>query len=234
MVYFEKRKYKKEEIAAILGIKNLKDNFKRSVETKLANLGFTEEDYQYIRGGDVVILWIPQTSSEKIQYLVRLLGIDSRVNTHDFAMFLYGMAVSEDLQCMPWPERSDWLKFNWNVDVSDRTLRKWTSKLIELEFFTKEKREGVWWCTAKVNGESVRDTVESEEDINYMHQYWEDWRMYRETMAYKDAFSKLWDKYQCTFYKCPAFLTCAWNLPIVEELCQVVVTYVQDYWETHH
>ena len=231
MVYFEKRKYNKEEIAGILGIKNLKSNFKRSVTTKLANLGFSEEDYIYTPK-DVTILWIPQTPNEKIQYLVRLLGVDSQVNVHNFAMFLYGMAVSEDLQTMPWQERSSWMKDNWDIEVDERCLRRWTSKLIELEFFTKEKREGVWWCTSKVDGQSVRTTVESDEDIEYMHQYWDDWRTWRQTMNHKEVFTKLWDKYGCTFYKCPAFLTCAWNKPIVEELMGVVTVYVQEYWET--
>lgn len=230
MVYFEKRKYERAEIAEILGLNPKDHNFARQVRSKLESLGFSEEDYVYTRSG-VTILWIPQTPKEKIGYLVRLLGIDPQVDVHNFAMFLYGIAVSEDLQTMPWQERSDWMEDNWDIKVSERTLRKWTSKLIELEFFTKEKREGVWWCTTKVNHESVRTLVESDEDIAYMHQYWDDWRAYRQTYKHSEVFTKLWDKYQCTFYKCPAFLTCAWNKPIVEELLGVVVDYIQDYWK---
>lgn len=228
-VYFEKRVYTRDEMGAILRVDPKDPKFATKVKTRLGNLGFSEEDYIYTRK-DVTILWVPTKVDEKITYLVRLLGIDTRVNVHNFSMFLYGLIISEDLQAMPWPEKSAWMKDNWDIEVDERCLRRWTSKLIDLGALTKEKREGKWWCSSKIGGETVRDLVESEEDIAYMRQYWEEWRSLKETLPYKNVFTKLWDKYQCTFYKCPEFLACAWNEPIIEELYSVMVQYVEEYW----
>ena len=96
MVYFEQRDYTRAEMAELLNVKLNSSHFKRDIETKLKHLGFERgRDYSFPeRSQDITILWIPQTPSEKIKYLVRLLGIDTHVNPYSFALFLYGMIVT--------------------------------------------------------------------------------------------------------------------------------------------
>lgn len=227
-IYFQKRKYSKNEIAEILGINPANKNFKRMVETRLANLGFTEEDYKYIRGGEVIILWVPTELDEKIQYLVRLIGIDTRVDVKAFAIFTYLMMRELDIQGAPWQEKADFIRENYDIDVSEKTLRNWTNKLIELDAVIKDKNEFRWWCSTKINGEIIRYEVETEEQKQELQEYRAFIRGFYERGEKLD-FGTVWSKFGCKYYRSYYFRFGAWNnLAILDELLDVVEEYLAE------
>ena len=232
--YFECREYSTLELANLLGIKNTKDKLRRSIISRMKRLGF-EEGRHYTfpkRSKQITILWIPQTSSEKIIYLVRLLlGITTEIDPYAFALFLYSMIVTEDLQAMPWEERSSFMLDNWGVKVSSTTLcSSWGKKLLTLGILTKDKREGMWWRSMKFEGEIIREPMVSEEQIKAAKDFWKEWYDLKKTLPNKQVFTIMWGKYECTYYKCPKLVACAWNEPLVEELMQAVDDYIQEMW----
>lgn len=127
-VYFEKRKYSRQEIAEILELDPKDKNFSTKVKTRLSNLGFDKDEDFIYTSKEVTILWVPHSYEEKITYLVRLLGIDRQVDPLAFSTFLYRLALDgyNDCNKMPWVERAIWLKKECNINVTDRTLRSWT------------------------------------------------------------------------------------------------------------
>ena len=226
-IYFQKRKYNKKEIAGILDIDINNSHFKRAVETKLQNLGFGEEDYQYIRGGDVIILWVPTEPEDKIEYLVRLLGIDKQVDVMAFSIFTYLMARELDIQGIPWQEKANFIKDNYDIDVSEKTLRNWTNKLQLLGELQKDKQEFNWWCSFKIDGETVRVPVETEQDREELAKYQAFIRGFYER-GEKIDFSQVWAKFGCKYYRSYYFRFGAWNNTVVmDELLDMVEIYLK-------
>jgi hypothetical protein len=74
---------------------------------------------------------------------------------------------------MPWAERESWLRDNCGIQVSERTLRSWTNKLMDLGIITKDNNDYEWWCTTKFDGETIREPVQPEE-MDKVRQYWKD------------------------------------------------------------
>ena len=234
-IYFEKREYPKQELASLLGIKKIEhnSNLRKLIINRMKTLGFEEgRHYSFPRcSKKITILWIPQTPSEKIIYLVRLFGIDTRVDPYAFALFLYSMIVTEDLQAMPWEERASFMKDNWDIKISSSTLcSSWGKKLLTLVILTKDKREGMWWRSMKIGNEMIREPMISEEQIEAAKNFWKEWYHLKKTLPNKRVFTIMWGKYECTYYKCPKLVACAWNEPLVEELMQAVDDYVQEMW----
>lgn len=236
IVYLEKRTYSKQEIAEILDIK-IDKNFKRNVINKLTNLGFIEnEDFLYKRGGDIVILYVPQTYEEKIVYLVRLLGIDKRIDPIAFTTFLYYLTIDSPNNCnkMPWEERAQWLHDNYNINVSEITLKRWIKKLIDLNIIHKDTYNFEYWCTVNINGNRYRYIVTTDEDKQQMSEYWKTYSLIKKEA--KDlfpidkkacgeyVFDKIWQKYHCKYYKCSSFVFNAWeNNPIMREIRDLIL-----------
>lgn len=230
-IYFEKRRYSKEEICAMLNINPSGGNLAKNVKRKMSNLGFEEgEDYSYVRGGEVVILWIPTTASEKMQYLVRLLGIDKQVDVRQFAIFTYLMMRELDIQGAPWQEKADFIRDNYDIDVSEKTLRNWTNKLIDLDAVIKDKTEFRWWCSVRIGGEVLRYEVETEEQKQELQEYKDFIRGFYER-GEKLEFSNVWNKFGCKYYKCYYFKFGAWqDIAVLQELLDVVEEYIDEEW----
>lgn len=238
---FEERSYSKKEISAILGIDPKDKKFAQKVKARMANLGFDEgKDYVYKYGGEVIILKVPTERNDRIQYLVRLLEIDQRVDPLAFATFLYRMAFDVDFQCMPWAERVQYLKDNDDIEISEETMRKkWIKKLYELNICSSFDNDYEWWCTVNVDGERIRSIVETDEEKQQMQEYWDYYFKAKE--EYKDVedkkergqmiFNATWGKFHCKYYKCKRILFCAWQQnEVIEELIKLVEEYIEEYW----
>ena len=236
IIYLEKRTYSKQEIAELLDIK-IDKNFKRNIINKLTNLGFEEnEDFLYKRGGNIIILYVPQTYEEKITYLVRLLGIDKRIDPIAFTTFLYYLTIDSPDNCnkMPWEERAQWLCENYNINVSVRTLQRWISKLINLQIIYKDTYDFEYWCTTNINGIKYRYQVNTDEDKQQMKQYWNYYSLIKTEAANlfpnntknqgQYVFDKIWKKYHCIYYKCSSFVFNAWEKnPIMREIRELII-----------
>lgn len=242
-VYFEKRKYSRQEIAELLNVDVKDTNFSTKVKTRLSNLGFDkDEDFIYTRK-EVTILWVPHTYEEKVTYLVRLLGIDKQVDPIAFSTFLYRLALDGYSDCnkMPWTERAVWLKEECDINVSERTLRRWTKKMIELDIITKDTSDYQCWRSTNIDGEIIREPVDTEELEQERAAYWLDYyRLKEDTKDIEDKkersnviFSSLWGKYHCKYYNCCSFVFCAWeNNPIMKELRDLICEHMKDYYNS--
>jgi hypothetical protein len=233
MIYFEKRKYSREEMANIFQLDAKDKNFKAKLVRRMANLGFEEDDYIYTRK-DVTILWIPQEPQEKITYLVRLLGIDSQVNPHEFAIFLYCLMHFEEYNMAPWQERADLLNMNYDINVTERTLRKWTNKLMEYGEIVKDTSNFEVWCSTTIvdaNGDKkiCRDAVSGDEQLEAGYEEYKEMRTdLLKKYPFKDAQRILWSKFHCCYYRCYSFVFNAWRSgDIIDELFAVIEDYME-------
>lgn len=134
------------------------------METKLRNWGY---GYDYTRYG-VTILRRPATAEEKLkELLIRKLDLDVQNDAVAFARFVD--SFRDDLfASMPWEERSVYMRKNYGIEVSERTLRRWFSKLIKNEIAIKGE-ERTYWCTEKPNWlEKIRSPATKEEYDSFL------------------------------------------------------------------
>ena len=240
-IYVEQRTYKLKELAPIIAVDPQNRNLKRAVKTKLNGMGFIEgQHYSFPehRNGIITILWVPTKAEDKIQYLVRLLGIDKQVDSWSFAVFVYRLLHDKDFNCMPWAEREAYLFDNDEIKVSERTLRKWTSKLIDMDAVIKDDDDYQWWKTESYEGYKIRTPLDvDDEEINNYREFCHDFferedvkKMDKKTRGYQ-FFTESWNKFGCKFYKCHAFLFGAWHTEILEELINIIDDYVEQKWD---
>lgn len=95
---------------------------------------------------------------------------------------------------MPWKARSEWLKEAYDININDRTLRNWCSKLIKSGTIFKDTSEKTYWITYKVDGETKREEVEKDDPRRIA--YWKDyWDMVQDKKLMKVIHRVLWNKY---------------------------------------
>ena len=210
--------YSRDQIAELLKLDCKNTNFARKVKDTLSNWGYS---YEYSRKG-VNITRKPQTPIEKLsEIMIRVYDIDIQIDAFAFASFLFLLLCDETFITMPWGERQRYMKEEMNVDVSERTLKSWASKLIKKDMLHKDKSVKEIWGTAYLDGGKVRFQVFG--DINAERQMEEymndrtktlekyisnekekgrkDWKaIYKE--AWQETINYLWSKYNCCYYCC--------------------------------
>lgn len=198
-------------------------------------MGFEEEqDFIFPKRGQTAIMWVPQLPEEKIPYLCRLLGINSQVDAYNFATYVYCLLEEEDFQCRPWEEKTSWLKDCYGIEVSDRTLRSWTNKLMKEDTLVKDKETYTWWSTTSIDGQKIRTELDDDdESIERYRKFNQDF-FNREDVKQMDKsnkgkawFSEMWGTFGCKFYKCYAFTFGAWNGEILTELIEVTKLWLE-------
>lgn len=229
-IYFEKRKYARDEIAIILELDPKDKKFAQKVRNRLENLGMEEgEDFLYTRK-DVTILWVPVGREEKIVYLVRLLGIDKQIDAQAFATFVYAMLEFPEYQKMPWAERTKLMNETYDLNISEVTYKRWMSKLIALRIMFKDKNDSSIWCTMYIDGERKRFEVENEEDEAHYKTYLQrKFALYQELKNWDMVFKTLWSEFHCVYYKCGSFIGNAWaDNQIIHELLDLISGYAEE------
>lgn len=110
------------------------------------------------------------------------------------------------------------MKFKYNVDVTDRTLRSWCSKLIGSNIIQK-CGEKTFWKTQMFGREKFRTKVDAdnEEMARYFQKRDKHLRRARksaadlelakqETDAWSATYKKLWREFHCCYYSCSGLL----------------------------
>lgn len=208
------RTYSRQEIAEILSV-NIKDSnhFKRNVESKLKKWGY---EYIYERNGVTITKQPFDPEARLKEILIRELGLDVQINAYDFACFICAFADSPCFDSMPWGERAEMLRCDYGVDVDERTLRNWCSKLFENNIVQKSA-ERTYWKTEMCGGMKCRSKISA--DDSGMALYFQERTRYlqeaRESAAvlglrgkeaskyvWSLAYSRLWEKFQCCYYTC--------------------------------
>lgn len=129
--------------------------------------------------------------------------IDVRVDIKAFACFLLAFSEVEGFEAMPWIEREKWLKEGYGVEVSERTLRKWCNKLLDTNTLAKFDNSKIYWMTSKINGETTRELVSGDEELEAeMTQYFECRRNLLKEHDWKETNNILWNTFGCCYYPC--------------------------------
>lgn len=186
------------------------------MKNKLDKWGYGYTDWT--RNG-VRITYIPTTAAERLaEIMIREYGLDVQIDCVSFAIFVTAFNDIDGFDSMPWGERAKELREKYGVDVSDRTLRSWCSRLISSNIVFKE-RIYTCWKTEIIDGEKRRTQVDREETSQYYDRRSELVQKY--TMenllagmgkeearknAWKTAYCALWDEFHCCYYYCKSFL----------------------------
>lgn len=218
MQQLECRFYPREEVAEVLSV-NPKDSkhFAERVKNKLNNWGY---EYNYSRSG-VEITGKPELPEEKLkEILIRKLNLDIQIDEYAFACFICAFTDISGFDSMPWEERAIQMQLKYDVDVTDRTLRSWCSKLIGNNIVQKCGRE-TFWKTQWFGNEKCRTKVaaDNEEMAQYFQKKSEHLKQGKEIAAAADltgkeataaawdfTYKQLWREFQCCYYSCRGLL----------------------------
>ena len=226
--------YSRAEIAEILGV-NIKDtnHFKRNVENKLTKWGYS---FKYSRK-EVTITRVPTTADEKLaEILIRGYDLDIRIDTNAFAAFFYSLVVFPEFSSMPWEERAVFLKDEFGVCVSDRTLRSWCSRLLQTSTVMKDDSNKTRWITGYYQGEKYRELVDGDDKLEEVaDEYYKDMRELLEQYKKLEKTEKwniirktLWDKHKCCIYFCKSIVPSAFDSASSFETMQEMIDLVNE------
>lgn len=209
MLSLEKRFYSREEIGQVIGIDSSNKNFARKVKDTLQKWGYS---YEYKRKG-VTVLKVPETVEEKIAEIAqRELGLDVQCDSTAFAAFLFLLQFDEDFNFSPWSARAAAMK-KMGIEVSESTLRRWASKLIQQNIIIKDDENRELWFTVSYNGEKHQSPVLDEDMEAYQaycqrrRQLLEEEEKNENPNPWKTIFPKLWQEFKAVYYYCKPF-TC--------------------------
>ena len=224
MEQLELRFYTREEIAEVLSMSVKRNNFGRDVRDKLSKWGYGCH-YQKRVGVDVFSK--PETTEERLaELLIREYCIDVQINPMQFAYFITSFKVIDGFNSMPWAERAAAYYKQFNIWVSDRTMRNWCSRLIQ-KGVIHNFGACTAWRTDIIDGRKCRSQVqeEEEEEMNrffdrrweLVKEYQQDEREKRESIqeakkkAWSRAYKELWSEFSCCYYYCKDFVLTAFT-----------------------
>lgn len=236
LIYVEKKTYQNKDLAPVIAVNPDSSHLKRDITNQLIQMGYEEqEDFKFPKRGYTAIMWVPQSPEEKIPYLCRLLDIDSQVDSFNFATFVYCLLEEEDFQCRPWEEKQIWLRESYGVNVTDRTLRSWVSKLMKEDTLIKDKNTYTWWSTTSINGQKIREELDDQDqDIEKYKEFNREFfnrdevKKMDKNSRNKAWFSEMWKQFGRKFYKCYAFTFGAWNGEVLTELITVTKQWLEE------
>ena len=218
MIQLERRYYERVEIGEITGVNPKSQNFKRNVENKLTNWGYS---FSYGKKS-FTITRAPETAQERLaEIIIRVFDIDIQVDVYAFACFISTFSWYVEFSQMPWDERAKEMKILYGITISGDTLKKWYGKLNKMNLITKDKTDRAYWKTSIEDGVKIRDMVEGDEELESEMKAYLDTRKellneyitsalasgkkdYKKITAeaWENAQKTLWNRYQCCFYSC--------------------------------
>lgn len=209
-------------MAQILSIK-VDGNFKRNVENKLNKWGY---QYNYSRNS-IEIVKAPEGAAARLtEIMIREFKLDIQIDSLAFACFIKAFDECDSFECMPWSEREAMIRAVYRVNVSERTLRSWSNRLIERGLLVKGVGERAVWRTVGVKESARRELVTGDEELEAEAcAYWKDMRAAR--IKYNDnkkAFNEVYNKYGCCYYVCKGFDLSAFdrNTELFQEIYELV------------
>ena len=140
-------------------------NLKKTVANNLTKWGY---HYEWIPRKGVNIIKIPDISNPEIQLkslLMRKLDLDVKTDFKAFSAFFFKTMDDDLFLVSPWKAKVKVLKDEFGIEVSDRTLRNYNSKLVEKGFIFKNTEKGKDWCTFYLNGEKYQKVVGNFESV---------------------------------------------------------------------
>lgn len=135
---------------------------------------------------------------------------------------------------MPWEERAKFLKDEFGIGISDRTLRSWCSRLLQTSTVVKDDLNKTRWITGYYNGEKYRELVDGDKELEKLaddyHESMKELLDKYKKLENKEKWNlvrkELWDKYKCCIYYCKSITTTAFDntesLETLQEMVELV------------
>ena len=127
MQQIEVRNYSRNEMAELLKVEITDSHFSRKVQSILTKWGYS---FVYSRKA-IEITAAPSTAQERLnELLIREFDLDIRIDIGKFATFVY-LLMDEEFSSMPFGERANVMQQDYNIEVSEITLKRWYKKLVD-------------------------------------------------------------------------------------------------------
>lgn len=241
MITLEKRFYSIQELREALEVQQKKDILKN-----LDKLGY---DFTWINRRGAEIIKLPEEGSPEQQLkclLINRLGLDVQTDIKAFAAFFY-MLQDDLFLTTPWESRAKILKQQFGIEVSDKTLRNYNSKLVKKDIMIKNNSDYEFWCSFYIGGEKYQEPVNDtdENDIKAMEDWFNKRKEYLEAAdleyqkaigeadvknpnRWKIAMNKLWDTTKTVYYKVRSWTFNAFDDKDIKEILRLSSLVVAD------
>lgn len=205
MKQLEERFYSLDELSEAIDRKR-DSHFAGNAKADLTKWGY---QWEWKNGRGVVITKAPQTAMERLAEIMnRRFGLDIQVDVYAFACFMWMLLMVDGFNSMPWPVRSEEIEYEFGVKVTERTLRRWSSRLLATDNLHKSQ-DCTIWRTERYGEEVIRDSVD-DNDADYIRYKSRKSELITEYMklglnkskAYGEAFKQLWREFGCCYYSC--------------------------------
>lgn len=219
MQQIEVRNYSRTEMAELLKVEITDSHFSRKVQSILTKWG-----YSFVYSRKVIqITAAPSTAQERLnELLIREFDLDIRIDIGKFATFVY-LLMDEEFSSMPFGERANVMKQDYNIEVSEITLKRWYKKLVDYNVVETDRLRKTYWVSMYVDGQKTRMKVDEDDEgkIKYEnHRRKLAEKNIKDGMNKADAYSSAnltcWKEFKCCYYSCNTIILNAFNQQFFE------------------
>lgn len=219
MEQIEVRNYSRAEMAEMLKVEITDSHFSRKVQSILTKWGYS---FVYSRKA-IQITAAPSTAQERLnELLIREFDLDIQIDIGKFATFVY-LLMDEEFSSMPFGERANVMKQDYNIEVSEITLKRWYKKLVDYNVVETNRLRKTYWVSMYVDGQKARMKVDEDDEgkIKYenrrrklVEQNIKDGM--NKADAYSSANLACWKEFKCCYYSCNTIILNAFNQQFFE------------------
>lgn len=219
MQQIEVRNYSRTEMAELLKVEITDSHFSRKVQSILTKWG-----YSFVYSRKVIqITAAPSTAQERLnELLIREFDLDIRIDIGKFATFVY-LLMDEEFSSMPFGERANVMKQDYNIEVSEITLKRWYKKLVDYNVVETNRLRKTYWVSMYVDGQKTRMKVDEDDEgkIKYENRRRKiAEKNIKDGMNKADAYSSAnltcWKEFKCCYYSCNTIILNAFNQQFFE------------------
>lgn len=219
MQQIEVRNYSRNEMAQLLKVEITDSHFSRKVQSILTKWGYS---FVYSRKA-IQITAAPSTAQERLnELLIREFDLDIRIDIGKFATFVY-LLMDEEFSSMPFGERANVMKQDYNIEVSEITLKRWYKKLVDNNVVETDRLRKTYWVSMYIDGQKVRMKVDEDDEgkIKYENRRRKlAEQNIKDGMNKADAYSSAnltcWKEFKCCYYSCNTIILNAFNQQFFE------------------
>ena len=219
MQQIEVRNYSRTEMAELLKVEITDTHFSRKVQSILTKWGYS---FLYSRKA-IEITAAPSTAQERLnELLIREFDLDIRIDIGKFATFVY-LLMDEEFSSMPFGERANVMQQDYNIEVSEITLKRWYKKLVDYNVVETDRLRKTYWVSMYVDGQKVSMKVDEDDEgkIKYENRRRKlAEKNIKDGMNKADAYSSAnltcWKEFKCCYYSCNTIILNAFNQQFFE------------------
>ena len=219
MQQIEVRNYSRTEMAELLKVEITDTHFSRKVQSVLTKWGYS---FVYSRKA-IQITAAPSTAQERLnELLIREFNLDIQIDIGKFATFVY-LLMDEEFSSMPFGERANVMKQDYNIEVSEIALKRWYKKLVDYNVVETNRLRKTYWVSMYVDGQKTRMKVDEDDEgkIKYENRRRKlAEKNMKDGMNKADAYSSAnltcWKEFKCCYYSCNTIILNAFNQQFFE------------------